>query len=331
MRGGSRNACGVSYVAALCFAEVCLAGALPEQPVAPASDKDSLSEIVVEAPEPRFVAATRRDRIGRIWAPVLINDKGPFRLVLDTGASHSAVDASVAEALGIALPTTRSVVLNGATGSRTVSAIPVESVVVGDVDLRDKLLPIVTDALGGAEGILGTEGLLDKRIYIDFRHDRITIKRSHNERTPPGFVTIKVNIIDGLLVVADATVGRVPARLIIDTGGQSTIANEALRQALRRGLRPEDVNASTITGTTLDVQHGDRMLIPEMVLGGLRISPAEITVGDFYIFQHWHMTKAPTIMIGMDVLGLFDTLIIDYKRHDLQIQTRSPGNVARPR
>ena len=50
--------------------------------------------------EPRYVAPTRRDQIGRIWAPVLINGRGPFRLVLDTGASSSGVTAMVALALG---------------------------------------------------------------------------------------------------------------------------------------------------------------------------------------------------------------------------------------
>ena len=51
-------------------------------------------EVVVQALEPRYVAPTLRDRIGRIWAPVMINGKGPFRLVLDTGASRSAVSGA---------------------------------------------------------------------------------------------------------------------------------------------------------------------------------------------------------------------------------------------
>ena len=59
------------------------------------SDPDS-AEVLVEAAEPKYVAPTLRDRIGRIWAPVLINGKGPFRLVLDTGASHSAIISRVA-------------------------------------------------------------------------------------------------------------------------------------------------------------------------------------------------------------------------------------------
>jgi len=268
------------------------------------------------------VAPTRFDRIGRIWVPVFINDRGPFRLVLDTGASQSAVSAGVAQTLGIALPAADSFVLSGATGSRTVAAIAVQSVVVGDVDLRDRRLPIVTDALGGAEGVMGTEGLLDMRIHIDFGRDRIAVQRSHRERAPPGFVTIGVDIVDGLLVVEKAAVDGVPTRIIIDTGGQGTVANEALRRALHRRLRPEDMKASEIVGVTLDVQRGDRMVIPEMVLGALRISPVEVTVGDFYIFQRWHMTQTPAIMLGMDVIGLLDTLIIDYQRHELQVRPR---------
>ncbi|MEA3176106.1 MAG: gag-polyprotein putative aspartyl protease, partial [Gammaproteobacteria bacterium] len=62
---------------------------------------EELTEIMVEAREPRYVSPTRRDEIGRIWAPVVINGRGPFRLVLDTGASHSAITALVALALGI--------------------------------------------------------------------------------------------------------------------------------------------------------------------------------------------------------------------------------------
>jgi len=315
-----------NWVASRCCAAMMLFGvscpacaeAEPQGPPPPVGD---LPQIVVAAPEPRYVAPTQFDRIGRIWVPVLINDKGPFRLVFDTGASQSAVNADVAAALGIALPTADSVVLSGATGSRIVSAIAVESMVVGDVNLRDKRLPIMTDALGGADGVMGSEGFLDQRIRIDFGKDRISVQRSHQERAPPGFVTIPVDIRDGLLVVDDATVGGIPVRVVIDTGGQGSVANEALRRKLRRRLRPEDVKAAQITGATSDVQRGDSMLIPEMVLGTMRISSIEVTVSDLYIFQRWRMTRTPTVMLGMDVLGLLDALIIDYPRRELQIRT----------
>ena len=60
-----------------------------------------MDDVAVVADEPRFVAPTRRDRIGRIWAPVEINGQGPFRLVLATGASHSALTPRLAHTLGL--------------------------------------------------------------------------------------------------------------------------------------------------------------------------------------------------------------------------------------
>jgi len=213
----------------------------------------ALPQVIVEAPEPRYVAPTRWDRIGRIWAPVLINDRGPFRLVLDTGASRSAINASVAAALGIDLSNAATVMLLGVTGELEVSAVTVESFVVGDLELRPARLPIIADAFGGAEGVLGTDGLLDKRILIDFRHDSITISRSHGERQPRGFVTLPVQIVGGLIIISDARFGSLPVQAIVDTGGQSSIANAALGEALRRRIHQPDRGASEITGVTLDV------------------------------------------------------------------------------
>ena len=105
------------------------------------TDPDQLTEIVIEPPEPRYVAPTRRDRIGRIWAPVYINDKGPFRMVLDTGASRSGVTARVATALGITPDESAPVMLQGATGSLVVPTILVDTLLVGDVLIKGSKLP----------------------------------------------------------------------------------------------------------------------------------------------------------------------------------------------
>ncbi|MEI8297152.1 MAG: aspartyl protease family protein [Pseudomonadota bacterium] len=293
----------------------------PEQPL-PTVSPGNVGEIVVEAPEPRYVAPTLRDRIGRIWAPVLINDQGPFRLVLDTGATSSAVSAKVAATLGLPPEANSSVNLRGVTGTRVVPTIKVDSIVVGDLELHFKRVPIIYDALGGADGILGTEGLQDKRLFIDFRHDKIRISRSHADPPQPGFLTVPVQIVGGLLLVADVKIGAVHAKAIIDTGGQGTLANEAFRDALVRHLKSADIAADEVTGATMDVQRGDRVITPPIELGGVTIRGAHFTAGDLYIFQHWKMTKEPAVLIGMDVLGRLDTLIIDYKRRELQVKLR---------
>jgi hypothetical protein len=281
--------------------------------------EDELTEIVVRAPEPRFVAPTRRDKIGRIWAPVLIDGKGPFRLVLDTGANHSAITASVALALGLAPDPSKQVMLRGVTGNAIVPTVHVDSFAVGDVILTSATLPIIADALGGAEGVLGTDGFAGMRIYIDFKHDTITISRSHDERVPADFTSLKLEPSPANLLITRAQIGDVRVHAIIDTGGQATIGNEAMRVALLRHSHGTANLVIDVTATSQDAQYYQSRPIE---LGKITIQGARITYGDMRIFEHWHLIKEPAILIGMDVIGLLDVFIVDYRRHEIQLRPR---------
>ena len=277
-------------------------------------------DIVVTAPEPRFVAPTTRDRIGRIWAPVLINGAGPYRLVLDTGASRSAVTRQVAEELRTPIHVD-AVRLRGVTGSAIASAIRADTLEVGDLLVEDAMMPIVADAFGGAQGVLGGEGLKDKRIVIGFRNDQISIARSHREAAPAGYsvVPFKYALYRGMRV--DVMIGSVPATAVIDTGAQVTVGNLALRNALARRRGKPDQYEDAIIGVTEDIQQATRVRIPSLVAGSLIVRNAEIMFTDLHIFDHWKLNSKPAVLIGMDVLGVLDTLIIDYRRNELQIKT----------
>lgn len=291
----------------------------PPPPAPPAQPGEPpLSEVVVEAPEPRFVAKTTRDRIGRIWAPVLIDGKGPFRLVLDTGANHSAVIPSTAAALG-SPGAANATVVTGFTGSAVVPTISVSRMEVGDLLLGPTTLPVVADVFGGAQGVLGNEGLAGKRITADFMHDRLEIATSRGEPAHIGFSVVPLKIVEGGLPIADVKVGGIRCRAIIDTGAQGTIGNLPLQRALMRHP-PRDVKHAQVVGVTLDVQTGDNLPAPQIEMGGLTINGVHIVFGDMYLFQHWHMNDKPVLLLGMDLLGSFDTLIIDYRMRELQIR-----------
>ncbi len=325
-----RPHCGIGAAALGCLI-VCpswAGGTSPEisPPATPsAASIDELAEIMVEAPEPRYVSPTRRDQIGRIWAPVMINGHGPFRLVLDTGATHSAVTALVALALGIPTDQSPPVTLRGVTGFATVPTIRVDTLTVGDLAVDSPTLPIVPDALGGAQGILGAEGLSGKRIFIDFRHDKIVITYSRNERSPRDFVDIPFHSIRNTLVVVNAMIGNVRTKAIIDTGGQSTIANLALRDALARSSPAYKGMPDQIEGATKQIQDGIIIPMPAIEIGSIQIRDSGVTFADMYIFKQWKLSNEPAILIGMDALGLLDTLVIDYRRHELQIRMPRAG------
>lgn len=284
---------------------------------------DDLMEIVVQGRGPRFVSPTRRDQIGRVWAPVLINGQGPFRLVLDTGASHSGITRIVALILGIPTDSGKPVILSGVTGSTKVPAIHVDTLSVGDLSVDSTLLPILPDAFGGAEGVLGYEGLSDKRVLIDFRRDLLTITYSRGERASPGYLTVPFRSVGGQLVVIDAIVGHVRTKAIIDTGGQTTIANMSLHRALERRETQPPGRPDEIIGVSLAAEKGEIIQTPDIEFGAIKIRDSGITYADVSIFKQWKLLGEPAVLIGMDVLGLLDTLIIDYRRHELQLRMDS--------
>jgi len=276
--------------------------------------------VVVEGNEPKYVAPNTLDRIGRIWAPVKINGKGPFRLVLDTSASSSAIVASVADRLEAPTQQANNVKLVGVTGTAVVPFINVSSLEVGDIMLAGGRLPIVADVFGGAEGVLGPKGFDDKRIFIDFRNDLIRIQRSNNKPAEHGFTRVKVVKDRHELLMFDIKVGGVKTKAILSTGGQQTIGNNALRDALLK--RANEGKDESIVGVTLDVVTGKSIAVPPVVIGDLLLQNMRITFADPYIFEQWKMNREPAMLIGMDFIGSLDTLIIDYKMEELQMRAR---------
>jgi hypothetical protein len=71
------------------------------------------------------------------------------------------------------------------------------------------------------------------------------------------------------------------------------------------------------------------MVVPDIQFGPIAIRQSRVIFGDMRIFQHLDLISRPTLLIGMDTIGSFDTFIIDYKRRELQIRMRDPGAYAR--
>lgn len=287
---------------------------------------EAVSEVTVQASEPKFVAPTRHDRIGRIWAPVSIDGRGPYRLVLDTGANRSVLTVLTAQTLRNGCVAGGSPQqITGFTGSSLVPTIHVERLEVGDLILGPLDMPVIADAFGGAQGVLGMDGFQNRRVLADFTRDHLEISRSHGERAPADYIVVPLQRVRGGLLEADVLVGTVHAKAIIDTGAQGTVGNLSLRDSLMRHL-PANASHEDIVGVTLDVQGGDNVLMPDVVVGQLRIERARITFGDMYLFRHWKLTREPTMVLGMDLLGTVDVLVVDYRRQELQVRVpRSEG------
>jgi len=270
-----------------------------------------------------FASPTRLDHIGRIVAPVMVNGQGPFRFIVDTGASRSTVSPRLAQTLGLTPAAELPLKVNGITGTADVPSVAIHLIQAGDLVIEDTRLPVVwAPLMAGADGILGVAGLKGERIFVDFKHNRVVISRTRNGGTPQGFDRVPARLLPGGLLAVSARVGGVRVEAVIDTGSERTIANHALRDALAwRRRKGEVARVTDVYGATTEVASGQVDRAPTIDFGGVKISNVTVVYGDFHIFRVWGMESRPALIIGMDVLGTVNALAIDFQRSELYIDS----------
>jgi predicted aspartyl protease len=271
-------------------------------------------------PEPLFAAPTRLDRIGRVMTQVMVNGKGPFRFVIDTGASRSTLSPHLAKALGLTVPTGRRVMLNGVTGAAEVPTVVVDSLEIGSLKFEQQHLPVIfTSIMGNADGILGVAGFQDQRIDVDFKRDRVSVAESNGRRPHYSMVTARANRNDNGLMIIDMRVGRrILTKAVIDTGAERTLGNPVLQEAINKGKKHTPVSA-IVHGATPDITDGDMQEIRQARIGDLTLSNMDVIFADFHVFRLWGLDKEPALLIGMDMLGVLERLVIDYRRNEVSM------------
>jgi predicted aspartyl protease len=278
-------------------------------------------------PPPLFDSRTRTDRIGRLLVPVTINGQGPFRFVLDTGANRSVLTPQLAAHLSLPVSTTKRLTMTGVTGSAAVPTVAVDHLKVGDVELHEVQLPVSAGLSEDVSGTLGVDALPDTRVLLDFARGRIQIQKAHREVATDGFQRIRGQCRFERLLIVRATVGRVSVRAVVDTGSQFTLGNLALRRKLGFPEKLDPTRTTDVIGETLDRQQGERRPVPVVRVGTLQSPTPSFIFGDFHVFKLWGLEEEPAIVMGMDMLGSLDTLIIDYQRCELRVR---PGNSDKP-
>jgi len=299
----------------------------PTQPTQPAQSSQPLSP-----QDLLFACPTTLDHIGRVVASVMVDGKGPFRFIIDTGANHSTISPQLAAVLGLDASARQSMHVIGVTGSADVESVPIERLQAGDLVISDTRFPVIrSPIMAGADGILGAAGLQDERLLVDFRHNRVVITRSHGDSVPWGFTRVWATRLNGGLLSVPGEVGDVRVTAIIDTGSQHTLGNMALYQALYARERGKGKYLSAdVYGATRQIGSGKLQLAPLIDLGAIKIGGVALVFGDFHIFEAWGMADRPAMILGMDVLGTLNAFAIDFRHGEIAVDSQYAYDSAAP-
>ncbi|MDB6107343.1 MAG: hypothetical protein JWO52_7342 [Gammaproteobacteria bacterium] len=310
------------------------AAVAPALSIVPAGPEPSDAHRTESPPDEQalFAIPTRIDRIGRIVIPVMINGQGPFRFIVDTGASRSTLSPNVVSRLGLLQTAEAQIEVNGITGVAQLPAVTVPNLRAGDLAIEGESFPVLSaPIMAGVDGILGAAGLTRQRLSVDFEHNKVTLSEAAASATPVGFMRVRAQRLSGGLVAVPAHVGRVKVMAVIDTGSERSLGNIALRDAMNLDARPGvPLETTTVYGATSDVVSGETQVAPTISIEHLRITDVTLTYGDFHIFEIWQMRHAPALIIGMDILGTVSGLAIDFKHQYVYIQGRGVLSTSSP-
>jgi hypothetical protein len=259
----------------------------------------------------------------RIIVPVTINGRGPFRFMIDTGANQSVLAESLLPRLDLPSRTRTLLAVAGVNGSAMVASAHIDRLDAGALHLSNVQLPVLSGRLlEGIDGILGADGLGNKKMSADFISGQISISLSQGSEARSRFFVVPLQ--RGPWLEVDGYVGHVLTRAIIDTGSTHTLGNRALLDALNQGRSDPLAHSDTqVIDATQALQPATVGRVPQILLGEASIENLSVAFGDFPVFETWGVQDQPALLVGMDVLGSLAGLSIDYRRRELDLLPRA--------
>src|SRR5882672_1722806 len=261
-----------------------------------------------------YVAATHEDRIGRVMLPVFVNDVGPLAFLVDTGASSTVLAPRVATRLKLVPDKVRLKLLRGITGSELVPTVLVDKITAGGILLTMRDLPVVEPRVfADADGIFGADAFGGGCLHVDFAHARVSILQRNCPRVGGDWEVLPATLKFGGLPVVAARVGRVKVTAIIDTGAERSLGNPALLAAAHLESQAADpATRIQVYAATSQPVFGNVIVTPALHIGDVEVANLSAVFGPFEVFRMWGVENEPALVVGMDVLGSTDGMMIDF-------------------
>jgi predicted aspartyl protease len=255
----------------------------------------------------------------RMTVAVKINDTGPYRFVVDSGADTSVVGTRIAR--NLALPPGRPVILNGMTATSRVERVLVDTLTIGDTRVPDLELPVLVEGDLGGDGMVGIDALVGQRLMLDF--EKRLIKIEDATRPAPrydGEIVVTARLRKGQLILTQARANGRPVSAVIDTGSEITIGNAVLRdQLLRRGTKFTELEVTGVTGVTVKLKVAR---VRELRLGPVVLGDVPLAFADVPPFAVFGLKDQPAMLLGTDMMNAFRRVSLDFRARKVRFQLR---------
>lgn len=261
---------------------------------------------------------------GHDTIPVMIDGKGPFPFILDTGADGGAVYAWFAQQQGLR-KTGRTGELTGQTGATPVALYELADVAVDGHRLRDVTVFRLPDRHdeGREAGILGNDFMDGVLVVFDFPCRTVALhdKPVDEDRIiGPGPDAVPAGLDEGsTLLTLPVTINGFTGPAVLDTGSRNSRLNSAFASAA--GI---DAKSAQFHDGEAVFGANSRAMVPRngplghVGFAGVEIAGAEGQVIDLPMLEQDFGGK-PAMLLGSDLLGGY-RLLYDHQEHRIWIR-----------
>ena len=165
----------------------------------------------------------------RVFVPAMLNGRGPYELVLDTGADTGGVSLAVMAEIG-AKAEGRERAGGAGEGKDVVFKTHIAALRIGRAEFRN--LPAIAQTFGALNDVIGFtrfDGIAGQEIFrryivdIDFARQRLKLIEPKDFREPAGAIAIPFTYYDGFIPLVRGTVAGVRGKFIVDLGDRSSL------------------------------------------------------------------------------------------------------------
>ncbi|WCT73291.1 aspartyl protease family protein [Sphingomonas naphthae] len=313
----------IAIIAALLAQAATAAVVPPPTPTTPPPVETPVaSPDTAEGLDPADLALVLQSVDLRMTTQVTVNGKGPYRFIVDTGATRSVISRRLAAELGLTASGKRRLVSTG--GVREVEVVRIDELGLGKLIAGPVVAPLLDEANIGAAGMLGIDVLANRQVEMDLIADRMTIRKgaSRPASTSGEEIVVVARRRYGELVLVDADIDGEPIYVVLDTGASGSLGNMALKNRLERRLRRQPVKTVMLLDVVGNVLEAQASQLPTIRLGGVTVVSAPAAFADVETFRQFGLIGRPAMLLGMDVLRSFRRVIVDFGTKKVRFQLR---------
>lgn len=260
------------------------------------------------------------EKDSRITVPIFLGGQGPFDFVVNTSSERTIIASELAEQLK--LPDGPKIDVHTMNGRTSTPTAVLPQFELNGHPLAPTAAPKFSERHIGAKGAIGIDALKSQRIVLDFKNATMTMNAEPRMASDWEGETITVTARSklGQLVLTNAGIGTDDDQIsvIIDTGSQVSVGNNALKRFMQRTGALTSFRTASLISITGDVTPVDYVVVKRLRVGGMVVANLPIAFADVHPFRRYGLNRERALLLGMDMLQLFDQIGLNFQKRTVQ-------------